>query len=369
VQACPNSAIRVTTIRRQEVVDNCETGVFLPGAPDPRQTRPATHYRTKRVFPRNVLPADYFSVRPEHAHWPLIVMLVLTQLSVGAFVVELLLDSFVPQLTLDLVRGVQAAGALAMGLMALGASTLHLGRPLYAFRAIVGLRTSWLSREIVAFGLFAGLAIIYAGLSWTGFEALSAWRAPLGIAVVVTGLAGVACSILIYQCTGRELWSGARTSWRFLLTGVVLGISATLLLSLIGSACSSSLTITDVMRDYGRALAGALLLSAGTKLLGEALIFVHLRDRLHTPLKRSALLLTGDIARFTFCRFLLGAMGGLLLPWWLVSDAATAEGTTGWPALLIAGASFGCLLAGELLERYLFFTAVATPRMPGGLRA
>jgi len=39
-----------------------------------------------------------------------------------------------------------------MGLVALGASVLHLGRPQYAFRAILGLTHSWLSREIVGFG-------------------------------------------------------------------------------------------------------------------------------------------------------------------------------------------------------------------------
>ena len=35
--------------------------------------------------------------------------------------------------------------ALCAGLLALGASVFHLGRPKYAFRAIIGLRTSWLS--------------------------------------------------------------------------------------------------------------------------------------------------------------------------------------------------------------------------------
>ena len=47
-------------------------------------------------------------------------------------------------------------------LLALAASIFHLGRPLFAFRAVLGLRTSWLSREIVAFGVFAGLAWPYA---------------------------------------------------------------------------------------------------------------------------------------------------------------------------------------------------------------
>ena len=41
------------------------------------------------------------------------------------------------------------------GMGGTGASVLHLGRPLYAYRAIIGLRHSWLSREVLAFGFFA----------------------------------------------------------------------------------------------------------------------------------------------------------------------------------------------------------------------
>ncbi len=59
------------------------------------------------------------------------------------------------------LRPLLAANALGFGLLALVASVFHLGRPLYAFRAVLGLRHSWLSREIVAFGLFAGLATAY----------------------------------------------------------------------------------------------------------------------------------------------------------------------------------------------------------------
>ena len=49
--------------------------------------RPPTTSR-KRAFPRNLLPADFYQVRAGHPHPPLVFMLVLTQLSVGAFVVE-----------------------------------------------------------------------------------------------------------------------------------------------------------------------------------------------------------------------------------------------------------------------------------------
>ena len=91
VQACPHQAIRITIAARQDVIDSCQTNQFLPGAPDPSYTLPTTNYKSSRPFPRNMLPADYYTVRPEHAHWPLILMLVLTQLAVGAFAVEWLL--------------------------------------------------------------------------------------------------------------------------------------------------------------------------------------------------------------------------------------------------------------------------------------
>lgn len=85
VQACPHEAISIKVVDRQQVIDDAEADHFLPAAPDPQITLPTTRFKTSRVFPRNTLPADYHSVNPQHPHWPLIVMLVLTQLSVGRF--------------------------------------------------------------------------------------------------------------------------------------------------------------------------------------------------------------------------------------------------------------------------------------------
>ena len=85
VQACPHEAIAIRVVNVQQVIEDAEAAVFLPAAPDPQITLPTTTYKTTRVFPRNMLPADYFRVKPQHAHLPLVVMLVLTQLSVGAF--------------------------------------------------------------------------------------------------------------------------------------------------------------------------------------------------------------------------------------------------------------------------------------------
>lgn len=368
VQSCPNAAIRITVVSRDVAAENCETGVFLPGAPDPQYTQPTTHFKTNRVFPRNALPVDYYAVQAEHAHGPLIAMLVLTQLSVGAFAIQWLADLFASGAGLGAIRSAHSAVALALGFVALGASTLHLGRPHLAFRAILGLRSSWLSREILAFGAFAGLAALYAAFEWAARGAShSSLRQFLGGWVVAAGLAGIVCSIMIYRCTRRPLWSGSGTIVRFLATTIVLGLSTALLTSAIAGRLASSATIGDAVAALHERLLPGLVLAVAAKLVFEASLFAHLLSKHQTPLKRSALLLKGDLSAATTWRFLLGALGGLALPViWMRLDRET--GLTGFAVPLIAAGQFLLLVAGELCERYLFFTAAVAPRMPGGLR-
>jgi Fe-S-cluster-containing dehydrogenase component/DMSO reductase anchor subunit len=370
VQSCPNEAIRITTLRRQEAAENCESGAFLPGAPDPHHTQPTTHYRTNRVFPRNTLPADYYSVRPEHAHWPLILMLVLTQLSVGAFLVELLLDLLPGAQPLQGIRAAHAGGAVLFGLVALAASTLHLGRPHLAFRAVIGLKSSWLSREILAFGVFALLAVLYAGLVWftdLSKAGVAQWQAALGLGVVGAGLAGIACSIMIYHCTRRALWNGPATTVRFGLTTLLLGQATPLLTMLVGADFAGGDAADGVVRSLTACLFPGIVVTAAGKLIFESSLLAHLRSKQMSPMKRSALLMTGELARGTMWRFTLGIAGGILLPAiWIGRHDPSAPA----PLLLhlVIIGQFVALLAGELFERYLFFSAVVASHMPGGLR-
>ncbi|MEZ6126845.1 MAG: hypothetical protein R3C49_27325 [Planctomycetaceae bacterium] len=62
MQSCPHEAIAIRVIDVAEVRENAEADPFLPAAPEPHLTFPTTTFRTKRVFPRNMLPADYYSV-------------------------------------------------------------------------------------------------------------------------------------------------------------------------------------------------------------------------------------------------------------------------------------------------------------------
>jgi len=90
---CPNQAIRIRVVDKHQVVEENRANLFLPGAPGPDYTLPATNYTHKYSLPRNMIAADVNQIAPEHAHLPLVVMLVLTQLSVGAFVAEQIISA------------------------------------------------------------------------------------------------------------------------------------------------------------------------------------------------------------------------------------------------------------------------------------
>jgi formate dehydrogenase iron-sulfur subunit len=362
VQACPNEAIRIEYVAAREVLENAQGDAFLPAAPSPGITAPTTVYKTRRALPRNVLPADFYAVRPSEQHRPLVAMLVLTQLSVGAFGVEQLVHSLG-----GASRFVHAALSLAVGLLALAASLLHLGRPLYAFRAVLGLRRSWLSREILAFGLFAQLACAHAAWFWyTSAQpavfgplaaSISSW---LGAAVSLAGVLGVFCSVMVYAATLKRFWSFAHSAMRFFTTTLALGLSATLAAAVTAGALDASVALAGT-----RSLCATLIVVVLLKLGYELSLLGHLRDKQQSELKRSALLLAGELAPLLRWRLAAGVLGGLALPlllWLRLPDTLAAL------EVALAFATLATMLAGELLERLLFFAAVSSPRMPGALR-
>ena len=368
VQSCPNGAIAIRVVDVEQVVEESETNLFVPGAPEPGITLPATMYRTTRVLPRNMIPADYYTVHPKAPHWPLVVMLALTQMSVGAFLVEQVLGLFAPAALMAVIRPLHSVSALVFGLLALAVSVLHLGRPHLAFRAVIGLRHSWLSREIVAFGLFAALAVVYAAWPWVA-SLVGAPPGPapvwLGAAVAVSGIAGIICSVMVYQFTQRDLWNGWSTGCKFLLTAALLGLAAAWVSLVITAAWLGTADAAAALDRYGPVLGRALVGITLLKLLFEASLFRHLAVRSTTSLKRTALLMTGVLSRVTVARFVIGSLGGVGMPL-LVLASQTPDGQQVVLAPFVVLLFLTCL-AGELFERYLFFAAVASAKMPGGL--
>ena len=337
VQGCPTSAISIDVVALGR-----EPAPLLPVAahamPDSAYTRPTTRYVSARA--RGTLrPASESALRPADPHHPLSVMLVLTQLGVGAIAFEAMRA---------LGAGASAVG-VAIGLVAtllgMAAANLHLGRPLYAFRVVLGLRTSWMSREIVALGGFAGAAAAFAACvlaplflpqlaAQLPLTALAPW---LGAGAAASGALAVLCSVMIYADTRRPLWRFAHTAPLFALTTLALGAGA---VCVAGAAPAL-------------ALAWAALNIA--KLCFESRLAAHRNTPEWTALKRSALLVAGPLRAVARARVVLGWSFGVALP--------IALAFTGAP--WIAAAALAGDTVAEWLERQIFFRASATPAMPG----
>ena len=102
------------------------------------------------------------------------------------------------------------------------------------------------------------------------------------------------------------------------------------------------------------------------KLAFEHRIFNQLVDEetaTPTPLNKTARLLAGKLNGFVRARIACGVLGGMLLP--LLAILQPTTDTVAVPALAVS-ALILCVV-GEFIERHLFFTAVVTQKMPGGL--
>jgi len=347
VQACPTAAIRISLVDTAALAAEAMTGgQLVPGAPPSAITLPTTVYRTRRSDLDDLRAADHFSLRPAQAQPPLAIMLVLTQLAVGTVVADVVLRLMgVPELA-GALRATNAVVAAAMGVLALGASVMHLGRPRYAFRAVIGIRHSWLSREIVAFGLFAAAAPLYAATTWTS----------AGVLAAGTGVVGVACSVMIYGVTNRRWWMPRVAGPKFALTTVICGAATVL----------ATAPFSGAAVDLARPVVGVIVGASVLKLAFEASLFRHLRGDDSSDLTRTARLLTGELRGASLWRFGLGVLGGVVLP---VATAAALLAPRPSPALPVVTASLALttVVVAELIERWQFFRAVAAPRMPGGI--
>ena len=336
VQACPNEAIRITLIDHESVIGYRQSTLksFLPDSPDPRITLPTTRLISKRVLPDSLLAADHNSLRLDQSHWPLITMLVLTQAAAGLFLAASLLGFS----TVATAQQRLALGGMTLLIAGLAAAVFHLGQPFKAWRAFLGWRKSWLSREIILLNIFALVA---------GGAILAPPLVPLAAAF---GLASVFASAMVYVDTARPLWSPRIAFGNFFGTTLLLGA-----------------TLAAVVFGGTENLAAAQNFAV-TALVIRTVLFIWRRLELRTALRHPSSpihfnarvireLLTWTISTRTTL-FIMSTAFGLL---GVGNFLAAAK----WWASLAALAT----LSAEIIGRYVFFTAGAGKRMPGGVAA
>lgn len=134
-------------------------------------------------------------------------------------------------------------------------SLLHLGSPFGAYRAVLGLPHSWLSREVIAFILVNISLFLLLATCWLRAQK-RAWFITLGIVTSVLGIAAILISAQIYyQMASHPLWHTPLTQLAFLSTAILLGFAT---LGIYLSYCG--LPVPQTVR-FGL-LAGCLLLLA-----------------------------------------------------------------------------------------------------------
>ena len=123
--------------------------------------------------------------------------------------------------------------ALLLVVLATTASFLHLGSPSNAPKAIRNLATSWLSREILAIGLFS-ISLAAALLqAWRTGEA--AYPAYLLACCTVTGLLLLWTMARVYRIPTIPAWDSGHTPLGFTLTALCLGTMTCLLFDKSGA--------------------------------------------------------------------------------------------------------------------------------------
>jgi formate dehydrogenase iron-sulfur subunit len=290
VSACPNGAITITVV---DTAALSHTAPLVPTAPPSEITRPTTSYHSEWGLPEGLRAAGATLGGGGRSHDPLVAMLVLTQASAGALAVDLATGH----------RLATTTTALVLALVGLGISIFHLGRPERAWRALAGWRHSWLSREVGALGLFAGLATLAVATDSPLVQAVAA----------AAGAAGVVCSGMLYVVTRRPSWRAGVTLPRFALGWLVGGAA-------VAFAAGGG-------RGAGVVLAAGL----AAKLAWEAGLVWRPGAVVDAPARYT-------LGLCALCLALTGAGAGLAL---------------------------AAVLAGEVMERTRFFTTASWTGMPG----
>jgi DMSO reductase iron-sulfur subunit len=311
VDACPTQAISI------EPVDVAEWRLDHGSADGPHLPDSDITVSTTRL----VLPADIpasthstgdWALHPEHPHWPLVAVTLLTEVAIGVMAARLLTPDRGQSRTAGLI-------ALATTLVGMNASVLHLGRPVMAIKAFRRIRQSWLSREAAAFAVLA-----VATAAATGMPSATTTSVALAVAVIAA-----LTSARLYMVPGRPSWNTPLTMVGFVASGMATG-------------AASFAIVADTLSVRWLAAAGIVISS-----IAQIANLLRLRADERLEFRGTWRLSTDRLRLPVAARFTLATAGLLFL----------AFGPA-WPALTAIAFS-------EVLARWLFYVSVVPLSMPG----
>ncbi|MBV8968861.1 MAG: dimethyl sulfoxide reductase anchor subunit, partial [Verrucomicrobia bacterium] len=228
--------------------------------------------------------------------------------------------------------------------LGLGAAFFHLGRPIGAWRFFLGLRSSWMSREIFTFGILSVAGACLPLIARCGFHARLVAASSQVVAVV--SLVAVFTSVMVYADTRRPFWRFGRT---------IVGFGGTVLqsavLSFVWMLDSPRLSGQDVPLVYG----SLLLLGC---LDGVLFWLRHAEQRRAASNQFHPWHSSAEIVKYRL-RPMRVVSGCLLI---LLVGILIFRLTSGAPSGIVMAFLATSILVRELIARYIFFAAATNSR-------
>lgn len=340
VNACPENAIEIEIVNQLGWRSD-HAAANAPGMPSAGHTISTTRITLPEESAVTLDRVDIETLRPEHPHWSLVWMTTLIQLSVGTLVVALV-SGRANCIALTLI--------LALTTLTLNISVLHLGRPAYAWRALKMWRRSWLSREVLLFGLFFLSLSALTVASWASAFGMFPLNinslAILRYAAPVIGIAGLFASARLYLVPARPAWNTSHTPVDFLLSALLLGTAATPTLIYLSNSLLGIGRLSLLTPMAEKSLNMAFAASAAIWSANQVMRVIRLRGSQTYEHRASCSLLNTYRLRGTFLvSFAFVGLAVLLM-------------IAGLPALAVPA-----VLAGVISARYLFFVSVVPLNM------
>ena len=281
--------------------------------------------------------------------WPLMMFTLISQLAIGSFILLVLVRSMLAKKDAPSAKRLTNFGFLTVGpLMALALifSLFHLGTPMGAFRSILNLGSSWLSREILTAGGFLILWFV----TYRGYQKDNA-GSTLGWITSLVGLAAIFSMASIYGNSVRPAWDNVNTYVGFFGTTFALGS--------LGAACFIAYGARgSVLSEETIALLKRVSLIGAVAVILPLIylpVFISGLGSGVSAAQASSQLLSGSYAFTLVARGVLSLIGAGLLYYGLGKAASTKL----IPTNLIYLAFF-MVVIGEFIGRYVFYASAVS---------
>jgi DMSO reductase anchor subunit len=179
-----------------------------------------------------------------HPEFSLVLLTVLAGAGQGIFILMVALDSLFYNAGIVTTTYIYAGGVVSLILQTAGvvASTSHLGNPQRGWRAMLMLKNSWLSREVMTLSLSVGCALLY--LLAFHFRLPGNIRLLIGAVGILFSIGFYISSSMVYaSVTFIREWANAYTPLSFLVFGIASGAGATLPLLYYSNSYTSVISI------------------------------------------------------------------------------------------------------------------------------